>query len=245
MKELYQYRENLALGNHNFATPDSPHYHGHVELLRHNATIDGRVVAVCCPKSGTYRFIHVSYPNLQPVLQPLMTFDSFEQLIHTKDAQHAIDARKMAYQFGEGLAADERKNYALAFECRIRYADGGYYRTLLKYLIDIIGAEPGVNLLRLQLHPISKRQCDEPAKSAVIVNINDRTVVCSNGLDQLSEREMEVLRLVSQNFSSQKIADKLFISHFTVNNHRRSILCKTNTVNTDQAIDYLKNRGML
>ena len=243
-KELDQLRKKLAHGNHNFATPSSPHYHGHVESLRHSATAEGKVVAVCCPQSGTYRFIHVPNPNLQPVLQPLMTFDSFEQLIHPNDAQHAIDARKMAYQLGEGLAADERKNYALAFDCRIRYADGVYYRSILRYPIDIIGVEPGGNLLLLQLHPFSKKECDDPSQFAIIVNINDRTVVCSKEKYEITARELEVLTLVSQNFSSQEIADKLFLSYHTVENHRRKILRKTNTVDTYQAIDFLKKMGV-
>lgn len=244
-KELEELREKLIQGNHNFATPSSPHYHGHVESLRHNATVDGKVVAVCCPKSGTYRFIHVPNPNLQPVLQPLMTFGSFEQLIHPNDAQHAIDARKMAYQFGEKLAAHERKNFALSFDCRIRYADGGYYRSILRYPIDIIGVEPGDDLLLLQLHPFSKKECDDPSEFAIIVNINDRTVVCSKEKYEITARELEVLTLVSQNFSSQEISEILFLSRHTVNNHRGNILDKTNTVNTRQAFDFLRKVGVV
>jgi DNA-binding CsgD family transcriptional regulator len=82
-------------------------------------------------------------------------------------------------------------------------------------------------------------------RAAVIVNINDRTVVCSNEKYQITARELEVLRLVSQNLSSQEIAEKLFLSYHTVENHRRKILRKTKTVNTDLSIDFLKKMGLV
>lgn len=43
----------------------------------------------------------------------------------------------------------------------------------------------------------------------------------------LSERESQVLSLISQGFTSAQIADKLFISQHTVNTHRKNILRKT------------------
>jgi len=43
----------------------------------------------------------------------------------------------------------------------------------------------------------------------------------------LSEREGQVLSLISMGFTSAQIADKLFISQHTVNTHRKNILRKT------------------
>lgn len=43
----------------------------------------------------------------------------------------------------------------------------------------------------------------------------------------LSERESQVLSLISLGFTSAQIADKLFISQHTVNTHRKNILRKT------------------
>ena len=45
----------------------------------------------------------------------------------------------------------------------------------------------------------------------------------------LSERELEVLRLITQEFSNKQIADKLFISERTVETHRKNIFRKTHT----------------
>lgn len=43
----------------------------------------------------------------------------------------------------------------------------------------------------------------------------------------LSEREIEIVKLIMQEFSSQQIAEKLFISKNTVDTHRKNILEKT------------------
>ena len=43
----------------------------------------------------------------------------------------------------------------------------------------------------------------------------------------LSPRELEILRMVVSNMSSQQIADKLFISKDTVSTHRKNIIRKT------------------
>jgi two-component system nitrate/nitrite response regulator NarL len=45
----------------------------------------------------------------------------------------------------------------------------------------------------------------------------------------LTDRELEILKLITQEFSNKQIADKLFISERTVETHRKNILRKTNT----------------
>ena len=48
----------------------------------------------------------------------------------------------------------------------------------------------------------------------------------------LSKRETEVLQLICQGFTNNEIAEKLYISHKTVDNHRTNLLSKTSTKNT-------------
>src|SRR5690606_16525981 len=48
---------------------------------------------------------------------------------------------------------------------------------------------------------------------------------------QLTKRELEILALIVHELSSQEIADRLYISKKTVDNHRSSILLKTGAKN--------------
>ena len=67
-----------------------------------------------------------------------------------------------------------------------------------------------------------------------------------DGATQLfTEREKEVFALIAQGLDSTAIAEKLFISEHTVNNHRRHVLSKTHTANTIQALVYAKLLGII
>lgn len=48
---------------------------------------------------------------------------------------------------------------------------------------------------------------------------------------QLTDREIEVLSLISQGFSNKEIGDKLFISHRTVDTHRTNLMKKLDVGN--------------
>jgi two-component system, NarL family, nitrate/nitrite response regulator NarL len=45
----------------------------------------------------------------------------------------------------------------------------------------------------------------------------------------LTEREVEIIRLIEREYSNKQIAETLFISERTVETHRKNIFRKTNT----------------
>jgi len=57
---------------------------------------------------------------------------------------------------------------------------------------------------------------------------------------QLTERELEIAKLVCQELSSEKIAEALHLSLHTVNTHRKNILKKINAKNAIDLMNYLK-----
>ena len=61
----------------------------------------------------------------------------------------------------------------------------------------------------------------------------------------LSPREDEVLKLVSQGATNKEIADSLFISENTVKTHLRNIMDKLHLVNRSQAAAYAVKRGLV
>ena len=60
----------------------------------------------------------------------------------------------------------------------------------------------------------------------------------------LSQREVEVLRLISTGKTDREIAEELFISPLTVGNHVKNILNKTNTSNRTEAATYAAHQGL-
>ena len=62
--------------------------------------------------------------------------------------------------------------------------------------------------------------------------------------DPLSDRELEVLRLVARGLTNQEIADTLIIGERTVGNHISSILSKLHLANRTQAALYALREGI-
>ena len=55
---------------------------------------------------------------------------------------------------------------------------------------------------------------------------------------ELTEREIDILKLLVQEMTSKEIADKLFISERTIETHRKNMLRKTNSKNTIGLVKY-------
>ncbi|MBU0968804.1 MAG: LuxR C-terminal-related transcriptional regulator [Proteobacteria bacterium] len=63
--------------------------------------------------------------------------------------------------------------------------------------------------------------------------------------DPLTTREREVLKLIAEGISNKEIADLLFISIRTVENHRANIMRKLNIKQTANLVKYALNKGYI
>ncbi|HEX3074963.1 MAG TPA: response regulator transcription factor, partial [Ignavibacteriales bacterium] len=59
----------------------------------------------------------------------------------------------------------------------------------------------------------------------------------------LTNREIEIVKLIAAGFTSQEIAEKLFISYFTVGKHRKNIMKKLELKNTAELVRYAMKEG--
>jgi DNA-binding CsgD family transcriptional regulator len=66
-----------------------------------------------------------------------------------------------------------------------------------------------------------------------------------NSGNNFSDREFEIIKLIGQGLSTKEIAQKLFISPFTVNTHRRNIIEKSNQSKISDIIEELRDGGYL
>ncbi|WP_400193536.1 response regulator [Hymenobacter sp. B81] len=64
-------------------------------------------------------------------------------------------------------------------------------------------------------------------------------------VNDLSNRETEVLRLIAEGLTNAEIADKLFTSKRTIETHRQNIIEKTQAKNTAALIKYAMETGLL
>lgn len=79
---------------------------------------------------------------------------------------------------------------------------------------------------------------EELMKPAQIENKHDETV-------SLTPREIEIVRLIENEYSNAQIAETLFISERTVETHRKNIFRKTNTKSVVGLIKYAMEKKLL
>jgi hypothetical protein len=61
----------------------------------------------------------------------------------------------------------------------------------------------------------------------------------------LTDREFEIIKLIHSGLNSDQISEKLFLSKYTIDTHRRNILGKTGKAHLSDVIYDLKEQGLL
>jgi NarL family two-component system response regulator LiaR len=79
----------------------------------------------------------------------------------------------------------------------------------------------------------------------VIQEINGARGAVFNPFTELTNREMEVLRLIARGMSNSAIAEELFISENTVKGHVSNILSKLQLADRTQAAVYAWEQGLV
>ena len=82
-----------------------------------------------------------------------------------------------------------------------------------------------------------------PIGQARVIDLVDSLL--TTGPDGLTDREVEVLRLLAAGLSNRAIGERLYISTNTAANHVRSILIKTGAANRTQAAMYAADHELL
>lgn len=61
---------------------------------------------------------------------------------------------------------------------------------------------------------------------------------------QLTTRELEIVRMISDGSSTREIAEKLNLSHHTIYTHRKNVMKKLNIKSASELIIYAMNKGI-
>ena len=78
-----------------------------------------------------------------------------------------------------------------------------------------------------------------------LTNVQTKSKQKNNKDIPLSDREIEVLKLIAQECTNSEIAEKLFISIRTVDTHRRNILEKLQVKNTAGLVKYAIEKALI
>ncbi len=82
-------------------------------------------------------------------------------------------------------------------------------------------------------------------EQGIFKKIYSKTFVCEKKTFDISEREIQVLTLISEGKSSREIGEILFISEHTVYNHRKNMLKKLEVKSTSEIVKKAIAHGII
>ena len=85
-------------------------------------------------------------------------------------------------------------------------------------------------------HEVIAKLMNSPAKEAKVSDA---------GYSQLTAREQEIMRMLAEGMSKAQIADTLFISIKTVENHRANIMRKLSLHSRTELVKYAIRKGII
>ncbi len=176
-------------------------------------------------------------------------FMYFFSIMHPDDLPKVLDTNREAMQFLFSVTPSERADYKLISEFRLRNQLGEYIRFIQQVAVLELDRKGNVWLV-LMLHDVSPNQTNSKTFQRSMLNIRNNKAYLfqtenSDKKSNLSKREIEILGLLAKGMMSKEIANQLFISVNTVNNHRQNIIEKMDVENTAEALTYAKKIGIV
>ncbi|MGH9292445.1 MAG: ATP-binding protein [Acidimicrobiales bacterium] len=191
--------------------------------------VEGALALGDCDAARTLRPLLAEYEGMNLVCGTLIaTFGSADRF-----------QARIAALLGDHASADAYFDSALAMDRRMR-STVHVAETLAYYALfsSATGRPEAAEDLARQV-----RELAEPIGQVRVLRLLD-ALGQAQGADGLTEREVEVLRLLAAGLSNQQIGSRLHISGNTAANHVRNILMKTGASNRTQAAVYAAARNL-
>jgi LuxR family transcriptional regulator, maltose regulon positive regulatory protein len=160
------------------------------------------------------------------------------QSIAMQNQNGGITSPAALQSFERALALAEPEGFTLLF-----LEMGGSILPLLQTVMqDSTAAQPAKRQASLLLEALAEK--DHPLPTPVLPD-EARAGKCAPQAFDLSQRELEILRLIGAGYSNQEIADRLVITLHTVKKHSSHIFAKLGVTSRTQAVARARQAGLL
>ncbi len=223
------------------------------ELLRQMANISHCCLFTVDVFKNSYDFASSGFSDLFGYKQEWLNSiekqgDFFEDMAHPDDLEKLMKMQIDHSHFIYGLAPQDRNDYSNTYKFRMRNSKKKYLNVMSRQRViqQDTNGKAWIILGEVNILPDQK-----PSGDVQGITVNLKTGQIIYPLDQinintyLSDREIEILRLIQSGYLSKEIAGKLYISLNTVNNHRKNILRKLQVENSIEAINEAAKKGFL
>lgn len=169
--------------------------------------------------------------------------DYLESRIHPDDRQQLESLQVQLAQFIYNQPLEQRNDYCNIYSFRVRNAGQQYIRVVSRQRV-LEQDSTGKAWLILGNMDIAPNQKESEQVDCTVLNLKNGEMFSPSTLIppqvNLTQREIDILRLIQRGLLSKEIAHKLCISIHTVNIHRQNLLHKLGVQNSIEAI----NRGL-
>lgn len=194
------------------------------------------------------RKIEFDYISLE---MPLMLGYPMEQLtvpfiisiIHPDDFPYFLAFEEKVVKFFNAMDKEKIVKYKVRYDYRLRKGNGDYMR-ILHQMLSIIPNESGMITTAFCVHTDITYLKNEGTPVLSFIGLEDEPSYVDVGgkptflasPERLTQREKEIIMLLSSGYTSKQIGAKLFISPATVTTHRKNILRKTGFASTPELV---------
>lgn len=173
--------------------------------------------------------------------------------MHPEDGEFIVKHSYPAFnKILESLSFEEQKKILLQHNYRFRHKEGHYVHLMEQ--VTVLKADEEGKIMVCLVH-VYELPMVQPFKIKVLINRlrTDQTYETLLTAEfpqieeklQLSQREKEIIKLLSAGLNSEKIADRLFISYHTVRTHRKNMLQKLGIKSTSELVAYGITHGIV
>jgi DNA-binding CsgD family transcriptional regulator len=174
--------------------------------------------------------------------------DFFASKIHPEDALICSLNGVSILKILTNMSGSEKLNHKMVTEYRMINAVGSYVRLIEQYQVLELDSK-GQIWLMFNIVDISPNQNELDEANSKLLNFRTGQIVSMDENPklqiELTNRELEILKLVKDGFLSKEISDKLSISVHTVNTHRQRFLEKLGANNSMEAVIFASRYGLI
>lgn len=174
------------------------------------------------------------------------------EIAHPEDLPKTWKLLRYTWEFITNVSPADQVNFKFNHDYRIIKRDGKEIRILAQNSVLQSDSKGNITHVLCVYSDISRWKKSECLMASIVSTTSDSCFFITaddSGTYQpqinLSKRELEIVKLMAEGYSSKIIADKLFISFHTVNSHRQRIIEKTYAKNTGGVVQFAVSHGLI
>lgn len=176
-------------------------------------------------------------------------------MIHPEDREFFMSAIAMSAKLNETPPVEKSRHLISSIYCRMINAQQVYRWVLIQFpnrLYNEDGKVISTLILTVDLSHLSAgftkmMTVFDPSSNEnqyFLAHVENQEL---NKLEvpSLSKRECEIIKEMAKGLNTPQIAEKLFISYHTVENHKRNLRAKTNTKTSAELMNFVWSNGLI